>query len=70
MPSVCTAEPVHRVWHRFGLVVASRRPGVGGLSMDLVQALFDKYDADGSGSISYKEFADGRHPPATATSRQ
>ena len=27
--------------------------------MDVVRALFDKYDADGSGTISYREFAAG-----------
>ena len=32
------------------------RPGVGGLPKETVQALFNKYDTDGSGAISYKEF--------------
>lgn len=42
---------------RFGMHVAGMRPGVGGLSKEVVQALFNKYDSDGSGSISYSEFA-------------
>ena len=33
------------------------RPGVGGLPEDTVQALFNKYDADGSGTLSYNEFS-------------
>ena len=44
---------------RFGMHVAGKRPGVGGLPMDVVQALFDKYDKDGSGAIDYKEFTTG-----------
>ena len=32
--------------------------GVGGLRTDEARALFDKYDADGSGHLSYNEFAD------------
>ena len=43
---------------RFGMHVVGMRKGVGGLPKDTVQALFNKYDADGSGSISYKEFTD------------
>ena len=31
----------------------------GGIPLKLVRALFDKYDADGSGSLSYGEFAEG-----------
>ncbi len=42
---------------RFGLVVAGRRPGVGGVSPEAAKALFDSYDADGSGCISSKEFS-------------
>ena len=33
---------------RFGLHVQGLRPGLGGLSMKVVQALFDQYDSDGS----------------------
>ena len=40
---------------RYGMHVAGRRPGAGGLPMAVVQALFDKYDVDSSGSIDYKE---------------
>lgn len=39
---------------RFGMHVSGVRQGVGGLPRDVVQALFDKYDADGSGNLSYK----------------
>ena len=42
---------------RFGMHVAGMRPGVGGLSKEVVQALFNKYDSDGSGTISYSEFS-------------
>ena len=41
---------------RFGMHVAGQRPGIGGLPMDVVQSLFDKYDKDSSGQIDYKEF--------------
>lgn len=44
---------------RFGMHVQGRRPGVGGLPLGVVQALFDKYDADGSGCIDYTEFTKG-----------
>ena len=42
---------------RFGMHVAGVRKGVGGLPIETVQALFNKYDADGSGQLSYSEFA-------------
>jgi hypothetical protein len=41
---------------RFGMHVAGQRPGIGGLGMDVVTSLFDKYDKDSSGAIDYKEF--------------
>ena len=44
---------------RYGMHVAGRRPGAGGLPMNVVQSLFDKYDIDGSGTIDYKEFTKG-----------
>jgi hypothetical protein len=44
---------------RYGLHVAGRRPGAGGLPMSVVQGLFDKYDTDSSGSLNYKEFTEG-----------
>ena len=55
---------------RFGMHVVGMRKGVGGLPKETVQALFNKYDSDGSGSISYKEFtdalfADDAPPPQT-----
>lgn len=40
---------------RYGMHVSGRRPGAGGLPMGVVQALFDKYDVDSSGTIDYKE---------------
>jgi len=53
---------------KFGMHVAGKRPGVGGISMDIVQALFDKYDVDSSGAVTYKEFTEGLlakdEPPA------
>ena len=41
---------------RFGLHVDGNRRGHGGLRPEVVQALFDKYDVTGSGSISYADF--------------
>ena len=41
---------------RFGLHVDGQRRGRGGLQLEVVQALFDKYDYTGAGSISYAEF--------------
>ena len=41
---------------RFGLHVDGQRRGRGGLQLEVVQALFDKYDYTGSGAISYTEF--------------
>merc|ERR1719181_2368973 len=35
---------------RFGMHVAGMRKGLGGLPRDTVQALFNKYDSDGSGA--------------------
>ena len=47
-----------RALERFGLHMKESRKGVGGLSRSEAQALFDKYDSDGSGYLSYTEFAD------------
>ena len=45
---------------KFGMHVAGgRRKGVGGLPIDTVRALFDKYDTDHSGALEYKEFTRG-----------
>jgi len=44
---------------RFGLHTTGRRPGVGGLPIEVVRTLFDKYDSDSSGSLDYKEFVNG-----------
>lgn len=44
---------------RFGMHVQGQRPGIGGLPLEVVQALFDKYDKDASGAIDYKEFTTG-----------
>ena len=41
---------------RYGLEQASSF-GKGGVSEDELRALFDKYDKDGSGSLSYEQFA-------------
>lgn len=49
-------EEFVKALERFGFHVAGRRPGVGGLPVDVVQSLFDKYDRDSSGAIDYKEF--------------
>ena len=40
------------------LTLGGMRQGVGGLPKDVVQSLFNKYDSDGSGTISYSEFTD------------
>jgi Ca2+-binding EF-hand superfamily protein len=45
-----------RALERFGMHVSGQRAGVGGLPMESVKALFERYDKDGSGKISYKEF--------------
>ena len=37
---------------KFGMHVAGRRAGVGGVPMDVVQGLYDKYDVDSSGARS------------------
>ena len=42
---------------RFGLHTDFVRAGSGGVSRDVVQALFDKYDVDGSGFLSLDEFS-------------
>jgi hypothetical protein len=59
---------------RFGMHVVGMRKGVGGLPRETVQALFNKYDADGSGNISYKEFTDAlfvlEEPPAQASNTE
>lgn len=47
----------------FGMQVQGRRPGVGGLPMQTVRALFTKYDADQSGLLSISEFCDGLYAP-------
>ena len=53
-----------RTLERFGLhTTFGGRRGTGGLSRQTVQALFDKYDRDGSGFISYNEFADSLFRP-------
>ena len=41
---------------RFGMHVQGMRPGVGGLPKDTVQALFNKYDTDGSGTCLPSDF--------------
>ena len=42
---------------RFGLHVRGKgRPGVGGLAEDVVLALFDRYDVERSGTLSFREF--------------
>merc|ERR1712070_708356 len=50
----------------FGMQVQGRRPGVGGLPMQTVRALFTKYDADQSGLLSITEFCDGLYAPENA----
>ena len=40
----------------FGMQVQGVRPGAGGLPLATVKALFNSYDADHSGSITYAEF--------------
>lgn len=43
---------------RFGLHVEGKGvQGCGGIKLSVVQALFSKYDEDGSGFISYREFS-------------
>ena len=43
---------------RFGLHVRGKgRPGIGGLPEAVVMALFERYDKDGSGTLSFREFS-------------
>ena len=48
---------------RFGMHVQGMRPGVGGLPKDTVQALFNKYDTDGSGTCLPSDFPKQRLNP-------
>ena len=45
---------------RFGLHVRGNgRTGIGGLPETVVAALFDRYDSDASGQLSFREFSEG-----------
>ena len=47
-----------KAMERFGLHVRGKgRPGVGGLPENVVLALFDRYDVDNSGSLTFREFS-------------
>jgi len=47
-----------KAMERFGLPVRGKgRPGIGGLTEDVVLALFDRYDTDQSGTLSFREFS-------------
>jgi len=47
-----------RAMERFGLPVRGKgRAGIGGLPEAVVFALFDRYDSDASGSLSFREFS-------------
>lgn len=49
-----------KAMERFGLHIRGKgRPGVGGLPEEVVTALFDRYDADRSGTLSFREFSNG-----------
>ena len=47
-----------KAMERFGLPV-SETPGGGGVPTEVLQGLFDRYDADASGELAYAEFANG-----------
>jgi len=44
---------------RFGLHVAGETAGMGGIPLDVLQGLFDRYDSDASGVLTYKQFING-----------
>jgi len=44
---------------RFGLHVSGQTAGMGGVPLDVLQGLFDRYDTDASGVLSYPQFASG-----------
>ena len=47
-----------RAMERFGLPVRGKgRAGIGGLPQAVVFALFDRYDTDASGTLSFREFS-------------
>lgn len=47
-----------KAMERFGLHVRGKgRPGIGGFPEAVVLGLFDRYDQDGSGTLSFREFS-------------
>ena len=49
-----------KAMERFGLhVMDSAQPGTGGVPPQVLQALFDRYDTDASGSLTYGQFSRG-----------
>lgn len=55
---VCFSEFV-KAMERFGLSPAPPGSRFGGVPLDVLQGLFDRYDSDGSGALSYQQFAAG-----------
>lgn len=58
-----------KAMERFGLATGGHA-SVSGCTLDVINALFDRYDPDGSGSLSYQEFIKGvfklEEPPPSA----
>jgi len=48
-----------KAMERFGLATSHSANDVSGVTVDTIRALFDRYDADGAGSLSYEEFVAG-----------
>lgn len=55
----CSFKEFVQAMERFGLCIDDGSPGCGGVPMDVLRALFDRYDTGGEGSLSYEEFAKG-----------